>query len=53
MKCPYRKVTYHFSQGRMQPARDEEGFAECYRNECPYYYESYCSRVSKKGGEEK
>lgn len=52
MKCPYRKITYHRPEGRMNPARDEEGFAECYGKECPYYNEGFCSRVYKKGGAE-
>lgn len=56
MKCPYRKITYHFPQASMQTARDEEAFAECYGTECPYYVESqqykggietqaYCNRA--------
>ena len=40
MKCPYRKITYHFPQTYMHTARDEEVFAECYGTECPYYVES-------------
>ena len=49
MKCPYRKIIYHFSQGHMQAPRDEEGFAECYGKECPYYDNGYCKRVLKEG----
>lgn len=52
MKCPYRKITYHFPEAYMQTARDEEGFADCYGKECPYYDNGYCSRVSKKGDKE-
>jgi hypothetical protein len=53
MKCPYRKVTYHHPyDDYMKPAYDEEGFAECYGKECPYYDNGYCSRVLKKGGTE-
>lgn len=48
MKCPYRKVTYHQpSDDYMKPAYGEEGFAECYGKECPYYDNGYCSRVLK------
>lgn len=49
MKCPYRKVTYHHPSDYMQVAYDEEGFAECYKKECPYYDEGLCSRVYKEG----
>ena len=52
MKCPDRKITYHIPRAYMQSERDEEGFAECYGKECPYYYNGYCSRVSMKGGSE-
>lgn len=51
MKCPYRKIIYHIP-GKMKPDREEEGFAECYGKECPYYDNGYCSRVLKKGGRE-
>ncbi len=55
MKCPYRKVTYHHKEEHTycatRCAYDEEGFAECYGKECPYYDNGYCSRVLKKGGE--
>lgn len=41
MKCPYRKITYHFPEGRINPAHEEEAFAECYGTECPYYVDSH------------
>lgn len=50
MKCPYRKITYHFPEGSTRVARDEEDFAECYGKECPYHDNGYCKRVLKKGG---
>lgn len=49
MKCPYRKITYHHTEDLRKPAYDEEGFAECYGKECPYYDNGYCKRVLKKG----
>lgn len=56
MKCPYRKVIYHHKEENTycatRCAYDEEGFAECYGKECPYYDSGYCKRVLKKGGAE-
>lgn len=52
MKCPYRKITYHFPEAYRQTAHDEERFAECYGKECPYYDNGYCKRVLKNGGKE-
>jgi len=49
MKCPYRKIIYHFPEGSTRAARDEEGYAECYGKECPFYDNGYCSRILKKG----
>lgn len=49
MKCPYRKITYHIPAGTMQSSRDEEGFAECYGKECPFYDSGFCKRALKEG----
>lgn len=49
MKCPYRKITYHKPEGRINPACDEEGFAECYGKECPYYDNGFCKQVLREG----
>lgn len=47
MKCPYRKIIYHFEKEPMQSARDVEGFAECYGTECPFYSKSVDSFTQK------
>ena len=54
MKCPYRKITYHYHHqaGTIKPAYDEEGFAECYKKECPYYDNGVCRRALKNGNAE-
>ena len=56
MKCPYRKVTYHHKEEHTycatRCAYDEEGFADCYGKECPYYGNGYCKRVLRKDGAE-
>lgn len=49
MKCPYRKVIYHHAADSMHCAYDEEGFAECYGKECPYYDNGVCKKVLKEG----
>lgn len=40
MKCPYRKITYHRPADNFHCAYDEEGFSNCYGEECPYYAKS-------------
>ena len=35
MKCPYRKVTIDLKSMGLEGT--EEGFADCYKEECPYY----------------
>lgn len=50
MKCPFRKVTYQKQSDYLKYPYEEEGFAECYGKECPYYDNGYCSRVLKKEG---
>ena len=35
MKCPYRKVTIDLKSMSLDGI--EEGFAECYKEECPFY----------------
>ena len=35
MKCPYRKVTIDLKSMGLDGV--EEAFAECYREECPFY----------------
>lgn len=51
MKCPYRKITYHHPETVNRIASDEEGFADCYGRECPYYDNGFCKRVLKKKGD--
>lgn len=42
MKCPYRKITKHQQMGiSSTDTLDVEEFAECYGNECPFYYERW------------
>lgn len=38
MKCPYRKIITHEEKYCNMPAKDIEEFAECYKEECPFYY---------------
>lgn len=60
MKCPYRKVTIDLKSMGLDGT--EEGFAECYKEECPCYVPErqfsggimtteYCLRVSKENKE--
>ena len=46
MKCPFRKIIYHYPED-FKPAYDEEGFAECYEKECPYYDNGLCKQILK------
>ena len=47
MKCPFRKTIINLEQVGLKGT--EEGFAECYKEECPYYYHSAnceeCERI--------
>lgn len=51
MKCPFRKIIYHRQADYdKKTSRDEEGFAECYGKECPYYDSGLCRRALWKEG---
>ena len=54
MRCPFRKIVNHYAEREEAyvtvRAKDVEEFAECYREECPYYrsffgQEERCGRV--------
>lgn len=38
MKCPYRKIKLHRTYEEGSYVADEETFADCYENECPFYF---------------
>ena len=39
MKCPFRKIIKHEEKYANRSAEDIEEFAECYKEECPFYEE--------------
>jgi len=49
MKCPYRKIiTYQrLLDGWYASRRDMANFAECYRDECPFYDSLYCRKIKE------